>query len=106
MYRGPVILSWKAIQEQSREPERCGNNVTLQEFAHQLDFLDQSTDGTPPLPNAEMASWWHKVMTTEYESQRARIDRAEPIFFSEQAAESPTEFFADITEAFIVSPVI
>ena len=52
--RGPVILVWDAVERTGRHPE-CGHNVVYHEFAHKLDMLDGSADGTPPcFPSAEV----------------------------------------------------
>ncbi len=103
VYRGPVILGWKYVLEEGRDPE-CGHNVVLHEFAHQLDFLDSSTDGTPPLDDPEMEARWRTVMTVALAQHRRDIDRGGETFFSEEAAENETEFFADATEAFYCRP--
>ena len=71
VYRGPVILSWDAVQAEGRDIG-IGQNVVLHEFAHQLDFLDDAIDGTPPLDDARLRSRWPTVMR----ASRSRSCRA------------------------------
>lgn len=103
VYRGPVILSWDHVLEEGRDPT-CGYNVVVHEFAHQLDFLDGETNGTPPLGSAEAEANWARVMSAELASHRTALDRGHETFLSEQAADDETEFFADCAEAFFCNP--
>jgi Mlc titration factor MtfA (ptsG expression regulator) len=98
-YRGPVILNWLQVIEEARQPD-LGYNVVVHEFTHQLDFLDGSTDGIPPLASKEMMESWVKVMSAALERHRRQN-----AFFSDQASDSPTEFFSDAAEAFFCRPV-
>ncbi|HJZ59536.1 MAG TPA: M90 family metallopeptidase, partial [Gemmataceae bacterium] len=104
VYRGPVILSWDEVLAEARDPE-AGYNVVLHEFAHQLDFLDNAINGTPPLDDPELEKRWRYVMTVAFEDHRRLLKRGkEEPFFTEHAAENETEFFADATEAFYCRP--
>ncbi len=105
VYRGPVLLGWKHVIAESRDPD-LGHNVVIHEFAHQLDFLDGTTNGTPPLATEAEEERWAKVMTAALEAHRKELDRRrrEPTFFSEQAGDDETEFFADASEAFYCRP--
>ena len=104
VYRGPVILSWEDVLPEGRHPDD-GYNVVIHEFAHQLDYLDNAVNGTPPLGNRELEARWKYVMTIAYEDHRRAIQTGEESFFSEQAAENETEFFADASEAFFCRPL-
>ena len=105
VYRGPVILSWEDVLPEGRDPDE-GYNVVVHEFAHQLDFLDNVVNGTPPLGDRELEARWKYVMTIAYEDHRREIQKGEEeCFFSEQAADNETEFFADASEAFFCRPV-
>jgi Mlc titration factor MtfA (ptsG expression regulator) len=105
VYRGPVILSWEDVLPEGRHPD-VGFNVVIHEFAHQLDFLDNNLNGTPPLESRELESRWKYVMTIAYEDHRREIQQGEvETFFSEQAADNETEFFADASEAFFCRPI-
>lgn len=102
-YRGPVILAWNQVLPESRDPA-MGFSVVIHEFTHQLDFLDEYTDGTPPLPSAEARERWATVMSAAFERHKEDLNRGEETFFSEQAGDSETEFFADAAEAFFCTP--
>jgi Mlc titration factor MtfA (ptsG expression regulator) len=101
--RGPVILSWEVLLPEGRDPD-AGYNVVIHEFAHQLDYLDNIVNGVPPLDDPAQAARWRYVMTVAYEDHRRAVQKGEETFFSEQAADTPTEFFADATEAFYCQP--
>jgi Mlc titration factor MtfA (ptsG expression regulator) len=103
VYRGPVILSWDEALAEGRDPT-AGYNVVLHEFAHQLDFLDNVVNGTPPLGDPALEARWKRVMQAAFDGHRAQLDRGEETFFTEHAAEDETEFFADATEAFYCQP--
>jgi Mlc titration factor MtfA (ptsG expression regulator) len=103
VYRGPVIFSWQDVIAEAPDPG-CGYNVVLHEFAHQLDFLDNAINGTPPLDDRELQKRWRYVMTVAFEDHRRALKRREETFFTEHAAENETEFFADATEAFYCRP--
>ena len=48
-----------------------GHNVVFHEFAHQLDMLDGTVDGTPPLDDPEALARWITVCTAAYSAVRA-----------------------------------
>lgn len=104
VYRGPVLLSWQDVLPEGRDPDE-GFNVVIHEFAHQLDFLDNAINGTPPLGDRELEARWKYVMTVAFEDHRRAVRKGETeLFFSEHAAENETEFFADASEAFYCRP--
>jgi Mlc titration factor MtfA (ptsG expression regulator) len=104
VYRGPVILSWEDVLPEGRDPDE-GYNVVIHEFAHQLDYLDNAINGTPPLGDRDLEARWVYVMTVAFEDHRRMIRKGETeTFFSEQAADNETEFFADASEAFYCRP--
>lgn len=100
-YRGPVVLAWPAVRNGLRWPER-GHNVVYHEFAHQLDMLDGSVDGTPPLDDDAAIDRWIDVCTTAYEG--LRDGEPSPVLRS-YGGTNPGEFFAVATEAFFTRPV-
>ena len=55
----------RALNE-ARHPGN-GHNVVFHEFAHKLDMLDGSVDGTPPLATQEQFDRWVEVCTAVYE---------------------------------------
>jgi Mlc titration factor MtfA (ptsG expression regulator) len=99
-YGGPIIISWDAARLEARNPE-LGNNVVFHEFAHKIDMLDGTIDGTPPLPDARSRQRWIDVCTREYESVQA--ETAGPLI-REYGAVNPGEFFAVATEVFFCRP--
>lgn len=103
VYRGPVILSWRELLPEGRNPHD-GYNVVVHEFAHQLDFFDGSINGTPPLADRELEKRWKYVMSVAFEDHRRAVKRNEETFFTEHAADDETEFFADASEAYFCRP--
>jgi MtfA peptidase len=103
-YRGPVILSWADVRRDSRHPGR-GRNLVWHEFAHQIDMLDRSNNGTPPLADREQRRRWHDVMTAEYEQLVADARQGRATLLDTYGAESEAEFFAVASECFFDLPV-
>ncbi len=97
---GPVLLAWDQAHAAARTPGR-GHNVVFHEFAHKLDMLDATLDGTPPLPRGETRSRWVEVCTEAYTALRNGIARP-PL--QPYGATNPAEFFAVATEAFFDVP--
>ncbi len=102
-HRGPVILVWDAVKRETRHPEH-GHNVVYHEFAHKLDMLDGSADGTPPLTTPEEYQRWSEVCSKEYLELCDKVKHGEPTFFDSYAATNETEFFAVVTEFFFSKP--
>lgn len=103
VYRGPVILGWRHVLDESRDPS-CGHNVVIHEFAHQLDFLDGAIDGTPPLATPADEANWAKVMTAAFRHHQDLLKRGRKTFFTQQAGDDETEFFAAASESFYCQP--
>ena len=97
---GPVVLVWDETERNARHPER-GFNVVFHEFAHKIDMLDGTIDGTPPLATQEELDRWVEVCTRIYGQVSAgeggRTLRS-------YAGVNPAEFFAVATEAFFDDP--
>jgi len=102
--RGPVILVWDAVERTGRHPER-GHNVVYHEFAHKLDMLDGSADGTPPLHGRAEYRRWVGVCSREYHALRAKARQGQRSFLDAYGATSEAEFFAVATEQFFDAPV-
>ncbi len=98
--RGPVVLSWSAVDSDLGSVAR-GRNVVYHEFAHRLDMLDGVVDGSPPLGDDSAARRWIEVFTDAFERLR---DHDGPMVLREYAATNPAEFFAVATEAFFTIP--
>ena len=97
--RGPVVLAWDQALAGAHRTER-GHNVVLHEFAHKLDMLDGTIDGTPLLPR-EMRADWVRVCTDVYEDLVAGRPRPPMRWYG---ATNPGEFFAVATEVFFEQP--
>lgn len=102
-YRGPVILSWEETQENALEPG-YGQNLVFHEFAHQLDMLNGSADGTPVLPSADLAARWARIMNDEYRQLQRAERRGRHTLLDPYGATDPAEFFAVATECFFDAP--
>jgi len=94
-----IVLSWDDVRAGAADPDD-GSNLVLHEFAHQLDFEDGSTDGTPALDSGAQVRSWAEVMGHELESLRAAADAGESTLLDAYGAEDPAEFFAVATETF------
>ena len=98
--RGPVFLAWDAVERDLRAPERR-SNVILHEFAHKIDALNGTFDGTPRMPSREQLQEWVEVCTAELRALR----RGETGVLRAYAATNPSEFFAVATETFFEQPI-
>jgi Mlc titration factor MtfA (ptsG expression regulator) len=98
---GPVVLSWfdDAV-------DADGINMVIHEFAHKLDMENGVADGIPRL-SAEMSRHdWIAAFEPAYQDFCRRVDAGEETLLDPYAAEHPAEFFAVMSEAFFVTPVI
>ena len=102
-YRGVVVLVWKDVRRAGRRPH-AGENVVWHEFAHQLDMLDRSVDGTPPLKSSDQRRRWKEIMTAEYNQLVADNESGRPTLLDEYGASNEAEFFAVATECFFDLP--
>jgi Mlc titration factor MtfA (ptsG expression regulator) len=93
--RGPVALAWDQAIAGAHREER-GHNVVLHEFAHKLDMLDGTIDGTPVLPR-DLRQDWVRVCTDVYDDLVEGRPRPPMRWYG---ATNPGEFFAVATEVF------
>jgi Mlc titration factor MtfA (ptsG expression regulator) len=100
---GAVILAWDAAK-QSAVNSSNGRNLVLHEFAHQLDFEDHATDGTPVLAKRSDYATWSRVMSREFKALRAADEAGTPTVLDTYGATNPAEFFAVVTETFFERP--
>jgi len=98
-----LVLAWDAVQSGAMNASD-GHNVVLHEFAHQLDFENQSADGTPDLETRGEYESWGRIMTAEFERLRESIPHDYDAVLDIYGAQNPTEFFAVATEAFFERP--
>lgn len=101
--RGAIILSWDDVRRDSGD-FHDGRNVTLHEFAHQLDQQDGSFNGAPLLETQSHYGSWARVLMKEYEALGEAADRGQQTLIDQYGATDPAEFFAVITEAFFETP--
>ncbi len=101
--RGPLILSWHDARPGAHIHGK-GSNVILHEFAHKLDMLDGTADGTPPLHKNMSLKQWVESFTAAYNNLHQRIERHTCTCIDPYGAENPAEFFAVVTEEFFELP--
>lgn len=100
-FNGPVLIAWDTVVHEARHPGN-GHNVVFHEFAHKLDMLDGTVDGTPPLASAEEHDRWVAVCTRVYRQVvRGRAGASLRAY----AGVNPGEFFAVATEVFFDDPL-
>ncbi len=102
--RGPVILVWDAVLRGARHPER-GHNVVYHEFAHKLDMLDGSADGTPSFADHDQLAEWVAVCSREFLRLRHLAEKGHKTFLDSYGAKNEAEFFAVATEEFFDRPL-
>jgi Mlc titration factor MtfA (ptsG expression regulator) len=114
MERGPIMLSWREVQDGSHSAVH-GTNVVVHEFAHKLDMRGGTPDGCPPLPAGFMGShsaraahalWW-AAWEPAYADFRERVSMAQRFggakpWLDAYGATAPAEFFAVVCEAYFV----
>lgn len=98
-----LVLAWDAARHGASAPND-GENLILHEFAHQLDFENQQSDGTPALESRGDYLAWARVMSAEFEALRNATYSGSPTLLDGYGATDPAEFFAVITEAFFERP--
>jgi MtfA peptidase len=101
--RGPVVLAWDRVLRDGRNPVD-GHNLVYHEFAHKLDMLDGSADGTPPLETSAERQRWREVCERSFLALRARSARGEASFLDQYGAVNEAEFFAVASEHFFDQP--
>ena len=97
--RGPVFLAWDAVERDLSAPART-SNVILHEFAHKIDALNGTFDGTPRMPSRDQLREWVEVCTAELRALR----RGSAGVLRSYAATNPSEFFAVAAEVFFEQP--
>ena len=101
--RGIVVLSWSSVKHGAFN--FCdGQNVTMHEFAHQLDQEDGVADGIPILEQRSAYSTWAKVFSKEFERLQHKIRKRKRSVLDAYGTTHPAEFFAVATESFFEKP--
>jgi len=101
---GPVILVWDAVKRNARHPEQ-GHNLVYHEFAHKLDMLDGSADGTPPLRDSAELADWVTICSREFLRLRSLAEKGHKTFLDAYGTKNEAEFFAVATEEFFDRPL-
>jgi Mlc titration factor MtfA (ptsG expression regulator) len=101
---GVVVLAWDAVRRGATDVHD-GHNVTLHEFAHQLDQEDGVADGAPVLGKRAMYTAWARVLGAEFAQLVDDVDKHRRSDIDEYGATNPAEFFAVVTEMFFEKPV-
>jgi len=117
MERGPVTLSWSAVQRGGHAHWGDNSNVVIHEFAHKLDMANGGVDGSPPLPSdflgytsaAQAKQYWARVWSAAYADFREALEAhyrfGQPApWLDAYGASAPEEFFAVACEAYWVAP--
>jgi Mlc titration factor MtfA (ptsG expression regulator) len=100
---GVVVLSWNSVKGGAVN-FHDGQNVTLHEFAHQLDQEDGDADGTPILDGISGYKSWAHTFGDEYKEFLERVEKHKKTVIDEYGATNPAEYFATATEAFFEKP--
>jgi len=100
---GTVILSWDSVDRGARNIFDAAN-VTLHEFAHQLDHEDGTTDGAPALPGNAAYRSWARVFQENYDDFLLLTEAGKETVLDSYGATHPAEFFAVATETFFEKP--
>ncbi|MFC1452381.1 zinc-dependent peptidase [Verrucomicrobiota bacterium] len=100
---GAVVLSWSNVK-QGAFNFSDGHNVTMHEFAHQVDQEDGAADGAPILERRSAYSTWAKVFSKEFAQLQQKARRRKRSVFDAYGATNPAEFFAVATECFFEKP--
>jgi MtfA peptidase len=100
---GPVVLAWDRALRDGKRPQD-GHNLVYHEFAHKLDMLDGSADGTPPLHDRAALARWSKACEAAFLELREQTARGAPSLLDSYGATNEAEFFAVATEHFFDRP--
>lgn len=108
---GQVVLSWPDAKAGAQagmwgdmKLEPSAHNVVWHEFAHQLDQETGPANGAPALRHGQSQRTWAAVFKREYEDLRWHADAGEPTLIDPYGASAPEEFFAVVTEVFLLQP--
>ena len=96
---GQVVLSWQDVVAGAADPDD-GRNVTLHEFAHQIDQDSGAADGRPWRADRATRRRWAMVMGQALERLRSETSA----LIDSYGASDPAEFFAVVTEVFFERP--
>lgn len=99
---GVVVLAWDSVIGGARNLQD-GHNVTLHEFAHQLD-QENPMPGVPVLEQGSAYATWARVCAADFERLCHETARGKKDVIDDYGATNPAEFFAVSTETFFEMP--
>ena len=100
---GTVVLAWDSVKHGGIN-FKDGRNVTLHEFAHQLDQEDGAADGAPILESRTAYASWAEIFSHEFLQLQNKKKKRKRSVFNKYGATNPAEFFAVVTESFFEKP--
>ncbi len=100
---GVIVLSWNSVVGGARNLED-GHNVTMHEFAHQLDQADGASDGAPILKDRSAYVAWGRVLSADFDQLCKKTKKGKRDVIDRYGATNPAEFFAVATETFFEKP--
>lgn len=103
--RGPVILSWHDVEQDSYHLHQ-GHNIVIHEFAHKLDMLSGRADGQPPLTRDMPLKEWSDALGNAHAKLVSQIEHHQHSYINTYAATNPAEFFAVSCEYFFTAPEV
>lgn len=101
--RGPLVLAWDSARHGAGDI-KDGHNVILHEFAHKLDEVDDSMDGTPILEQKSHYVSWARAMQPAFDELQRNAARKVQTVMDHYGATNPAEFFAVLVETFYEKP--
>lgn len=101
--QGPLVLAWADLLEDLVEPE-AGFNVVFHEMAHKLDASNGAINGMPALHADMRIGDWTRVFEQAYALHLDEVERGVPTWVDPYAASAPEEFFAVLSEHFLMQP--
>lgn len=100
---GQVVLSWRDVVSDSRNPAD-GRNLVIHEFAHCLDGLDGEMGGSLYFGDPATAKRWEHVCNSEFEALSQAAERRQSTLLDHYGATNLAEFFAVSSETFFEKP--
>ncbi len=100
---GVVVLAWDGVLKGGVIPND-GHNLTLHEFAHQLDQQSGATDGIPGALNPTRINPWAKLLEKRLGVLRRASWEGRRTVLDYYGATNEAEFFAVATETFFELP--
>ena len=98
-----MILSWASVSAGAKNAED-GHDVSLHEFAHQLDQENTIGTGLPYLTSRGAYRNWSGVFSQSFEAFCKRVEKGKKTVLDSYGATNPAEFFAVATETFFEKP--